>query len=339
MAQPNRTVDEQAVAIGASVCDCLGHLPEGGKRSRLTPRVKYASYSTHVENSHRRALTSQGTSLFIMSNLGIDDRHDLHMSDSCLHSILACPNCKQSLLIGDEIICSACGASYTRMPHALNLMPRPDARSSEIWTSWAKLQENGVVSYEQDPDRNLAVGEREDCSRFSRFCGFSGLVLDVGCGPQPWPAYLSESAAGTVFCGVDPLVGGKPGKYTRVRGLAEYLPFRNEAFSHVVFATTLDHFVSPYAGLVEARRVVTSGGTIEVWLGQKAEDAPAPDKSHDWYDQLIKPAGADDVFHMERLDEAAAIDLFNSAGLQVVERESHQSGDYRTDNFFRLAVV
>ena len=225
-----------------------------------------------------------------------DDLHDLHMSDSDLRSILACPSCKQSLLVGDEIICSSCGASYSRMPHALDLTPRPDDRNSEIWTAWTKLQENGVVSYEQDPERNLAVGEREDCTRFSRFCGFSGLVLDVGCGPQPWPAYLSGSASGTVFCGVDPLVGDKPGKYTRVRGLAEYLPFRRGVFSHVVFATTLDHFVSPHAALVEARRVLIPSGTIEVWLGQKAEDTPAPDKSHDWYDQLIKPAGALIIF-------------------------------------------
>jgi SAM-dependent methyltransferase len=224
------------------------------------------------------------------------------------------------------------------MPHALDLTPRPDDRNSEIWTAWTKLQENGVVSYEQDPERNLAVGEREDCTRFSRFCGFSGLVLDVGCGPQPWPAYLSGSASGTVFCGVDPLVGDKPGKYTRVRGLAEYLPFRRGVFSHVVFATTLDHFVSPHAALVEARRVLIPSGTIEVWLGQKAEDTPAPDKSHDWYDQLIKPAGAEDVFHMERLDEVAAINLFDSAGLQVVGKKSYQAGEYRTDNFFRLAA-
>ncbi len=44
------------------------------------------------------------------------------------------------------------------------------------------------------------------------------------------------------------------------------------------------------------------------------------------------------MFHMERLDEVAAINLFDSAGLQVVGKKSYQAGEYRTDNFFRLAA-
>lgn len=208
--------------------------------------------------------------------------------------------------------------------------------SSDPWQAWEVLQANGVASYESDPEHNLAVGERSDFRRFGEFCDLSGDVLDVGCGPQPWPSHFSAAPPQTRLVGVDPLVGERPADYTQVRGLAEHLPFADAAFDHVVFATTLDHFVDPVAALREAIRVHRPGGTIVAFVGHKSPEAPRPAKSPSWYTELRPPNGYDDVFHVKRLDPSAAEDLFARSGLRLVEAESHVVDEYRSNHFFRL---
>ncbi len=256
-----------------------------------------------------------------------------------LPRLLACPDCSGSLAAtdGGELRCGGCGRAYPRLASGWELTPSPDRWSSDTWRTWEALQANGQVGYREDPERNMAVGEREDATAFARFCDLRGLVLDIGCGPQPWPAYFGVHAKGTRFVGVDPLVGETRADYAQLRALAEYLPFRDGSFDRVLFATTLDHFVSPHAALAEARRVLSDDGTIAAWVGHKDPGAPPPGHSPEWYRRLERPEGADDLFHVKRLDPSESEVLFAEAGLELLEREDMPVDEYRSNHFFKLA--
>lgn len=251
---------------------------------------------------------------------------------------LACPACRIPLpaLEGDAVRCASCGATFRRLPFAWDLTPPPERLTPGQWEVWEQLQRNGEVSYEADPEHNLGVGEREDVQAFSRFSQLHGDVLDVGCGPQPWPAYFDHHAEGTRFVGVDPLVGEREGGFERFRALAEHLPFSGGSFDVVLFAGTLDHFVDPGAALAEAVRVLRSGGTISVYLGHKRPGAPKPAVSHDWYEALEVPEGAEDRFHMERFGPDEATALFATGGLEIVDQEDHRVDAWRSYHFYRL---
>ncbi|MBX5443435.1 MAG: methyltransferase domain-containing protein [Solirubrobacteraceae bacterium] len=251
---------------------------------------------------------------------------------------LACPACRTPLppLEGDAVACPGCGTTYRRLPHGWDLTPPREVLTPGQWEVWEQLQRNGAVSYEEDPEHNLGVGDREDVRRFSRFARLHGDVLDVGCGPQPWPSYFDVHEPGTRFVGVDPLVGEREARYERHRALAEHLPFADDGFDVVLFAGTLDHFVDPAVALAEAVRVLRPGGTIAVYLGHKREGAPKPAVSHDWYEALEVPEGAEDRFHMERFGPDEAIALFARAGLDVVDQEDHRIDDWRSYHFYRL---
>ncbi len=261
------------------------------------------------------------------------------MSRDELSAILACPVCRAPLALPDapEARCAECATAYRRLTHAWDLTPPRERWSSDTWKAWEQLQENGDVSYREDPENNLGVGPRDDHLAFSSFAALDGLVLDVGCGPQPWPTNFDRHAPGTRFVGVDPLVGEREAHYTQIRALAEFLPFSDARFDHVVFATSLDHFVDPTQALLEARRVIAPEGSIDIWVGHKRSDAPAPTVSPEWYRGLVKPPEAVDVFHFKRLDAPASEALFACAGLRVARAEARAVDDYRTNHFYKLS--
>jgi SAM-dependent methyltransferase len=265
----------------------------------------------------------------------------MQLSLEALNKIVACPNCRNALTLTEvqSVQCADCQESYRRLPHSWELIPSSWPSSSHLWPVWEQLQANGVVSYTQAPERNLGVGERKDCFNFSRFCGFDGLVLDVGCGPQTWPTYFKFHTPGTRFVGVDPLVGETPSQYVQLRALAEYLPFRGGVFDHVVFATSLDHFIDPLPALKEARRVCRDGGAIDLWIGEKSSYSPQLATSPQWYLDLKKPRKAEDLFHLKRLGASDVRVLTKQVGLRVVSEEVQVVDEHRKNYFFKLRVV
>jgi SAM-dependent methyltransferase len=259
-----------------------------------------------------------------------------------LSGLVACPVCRGELSLPDsaeQTSCRGCGARYEHLAFAWDLTPPREHLTVAAWKTWEQLQANGVVAYEADPENNLGVGDRADYRQFSRFASLQGFVLDVGCGPQPWPSHFSEHADRCRFVGIDPLVGTEAAGYTRVRGLAEHLPFRDGVFDHVVFATTLDHFVDPSLALDEARRVARPSGSVEVWLGHKRPNAPRPSASPAWYEELRQPSGADDLFHVKRMGDKDARSLFAAADLAIEREETHRVDDYRTNYFYKLRAT
>jgi len=184
-----------------------------------------------------------------------------------LADILACPTCHGAL---DGVVCTGCGRSYASRDGVLDLtpVPPPDAEVLERWDLWEALQANGESAYEIDPPNNLSLGEREDVRAFARFAQLEGRVLDVGCGPQALPSYATQQAGD--FVGIDPLMGEQPRRFAFVKGIAEYLPFADAAFDRVLFATSIDHVLSPRLAVGEAARVTKPGGAVVVWVSEPA---------------------------------------------------------------------
>ncbi len=182
-----------------------------------------------------------------------------------LEEILACPVC-HAPISGQR--CTNCGRTYSEIRGVFDMtpVPLPDPELEKRATLWDSLQENGELAYRFDPTSSLSVGERDDARAFARFAQLRGRVLDVGCGPQKMPSYGEEFEGELV--GIDPLVGVQPRDFEFVKGVGEYLPFRDESFDRVLFATSIDHMLSPALGIVSAARVTKRGGTLSVWIGE-----------------------------------------------------------------------
>lgn len=208
---------------------------------------------------------------------------------------------------------------------------------SPEWTTWEQLQLNGMVSYQQDPEHNLGIGKRHDFQQFADFCQFHGAVLDVGVGPQHIPSHFACGArSGALFAGIDPLRGDQPREFAFVQGLGEYLPFCERLFDQVLFVTSLDHFIDPRRPLAEARRVVKSDGDVCIWIGEKDKAAPKPIRSHEWYEKLSVPVGAEDRFHYRRFGKAELEAWLVEVDLRIREQAVVEVDQWRKNVFYRV---
>ncbi len=206
--------------------------------------------------------------------------------------------------------------------------------TSEQWSTWSKLQGNGMVSYMADPEHNLSVGSRKGCVEFVRFCDFHGMVLDVGCGPQTIPAYMSGCVNSDVlFVGIDPFIGLH--SFNFVCGLAEHLPFHDGLFDQVLFATSLDHFIDIEIALREAKRVMKDTGNICIWHGEKNGN-DSSGKTNEWYENLVVPEGAQDRFHYRRFMSQEIESYASGLGLAVINKETYVVDDWRRNVFICL---
>ena len=194
-----------------------------------------------------------------------------------LNGLIVCAVCHSDLPLeairrNDVGLCPSCGQRYTCTDGVLDMTPH--SLSDEVlksrWSLWEKLQANGLISYTQAPEFNLTVAPREDGRAFREFCHFSGLILDVGCGPQRSPSHLPE---GGHVVGLDPLIGEQPREFAFVRGIGEYLPFRSGSFDHIVFVGSLDHMLDPRRALREAERCLKPNGSINLKIGADDTDS------------------------------------------------------------------
>ena len=245
-----------------------------------------------------------------------------------LQSLLACPVCHAVLAGPDdgEFRCGSCGRVYAADRGVADFTPRPlpDRDVDERRPLWEEVERNGLVSYHADPEHNLSVTEREVTRDFGRFAHLAGLVLDVGCGPQPRPSYAHDFD-GTLV-GIDPLRGAEQRDIEFVQGLGEYLPFRDGVFDRVLFATTLDHMLSPRRALLEAKRVAAPDGEIVVWSGDERTKPAFTGVSAGWYESLRVPDGAEDRFHVARFNRDSVVEALRDVGLVIVEETADGAG-------------
>lgn len=220
---------------------------------------------------------------------------------------------------------------WSFMPENLEEINKPE------WFTWQKLQENGIVSYENDPIHNLGVGKRKDFIEFVEFCDFKGNILDIGCGPQKIPTHIKYNSNTSVFfVGIDPLIGEQPRDFSFVQGLGEYLPFKNELFDQVLYVTSLDHFIEPLVTLQEAKRVLKEDGNICIWIGEKSQNTPKSKESPEWYRKLIIPDGAEDLFHFKRLNKNILEGYFSDLKLKIKERKEIIVNKLQKNLFYKI---
>jgi SAM-dependent methyltransferase len=264
-----------------------------------------------------------------------------------VEDLLVCSVCHGPLReLAAGPFCERCRRTYTRRQGAPDLtpIPPPDETMRSKWSLWEALQANGELSYRAEPEANLSVGDREDAASFGAFCELSGVVLDVGCGPQALPAY----SGGDRFVGIDPLRGADERQFDFVQGLGEYLPFRPQTFDHVVYATSLDHMIDPVRALRDAARVLKPEGTIDIWSGEISSSSPTVLSSAAHALRLLRrgdlsefarnvrhrlggqvagqstpsyrvPDGAADAFHFFEPTKQRVDDIIRAAGLTIVE--------------------
>jgi SAM-dependent methyltransferase len=239
---------------------------------------------------------------------------------SMLAEILGCPVCHATLA---DARCTACGRACPDGDHT------PDNGLKPTWGLWEQPLANGAEVYDGDPVNNLSVGDRKDARAFAEFSRLTGRVLDVGCGPQARPSYAEADQ----FVGIDPLRGGDR-EFAFVQGIAEYLPFRDDVFDRVLFATSLDHMLSPKRALAEARRVLKPDGLVCVWHGEPPPPRRLPLKER--VRRLIQrptvlgyrtPRGAVDPFQSSHPRFATVLQWLTEAGLTVEREHRDQVGN------------
>jgi SAM-dependent methyltransferase len=260
-----------------------------------------------------------------------------------------CPVCHVNVPDPDStgVRCPSCRRQFPDREGAMDFTPNPppDSDVQERWPLWEQLQHNFVVAADEIPEHSLSVGRRGDATAFARFSDLRGTVLDIGCGPQTEPSY-AVGANGT-FVGIDPLRGEAQRGFAFVQGIGEYLPFPDGTFDRVLFATSLDHVLSPVRSLSEARRVLTATGSVNIWFGE-ANDAPSlwgrvvnaatrpraalrqlmgrtpPEPPQPAYlSELAVPDGATDIFHVVHLSRPLVSEWLSAAGLSVTEASRH----------------
>ena len=281
-----------------------------------------------------------------------------------INDLLVCPVCHSDLSLKSNneeraVCCPECKRRYSLNSGVYNMTPLPpvDELLRSKWDTWQKLQDNGLLSYTKAPEFNLSVGLREDALAFRSFCQPSGLILDIGCGPQTYSSYLHEAAE---VVGIDPLLGQQPRRFVFVQGIGEYLPFRDETFDQILYASSLDHIIDPKRSLAEAVRCVKTGGYISLWIDGLADDDSTGKQStargyrtlamkgfkslsrHSWLKKIglrrtlayivsvarMKvPEGASDCFHFSHLNVAVVLGWLADLNLKITRREDHEEAD------------
>jgi len=126
---------------------------------------------------------------------------------------------------------------------------------------------NGATSYNDLPPQSCSTALHAEAKLFAKFLlpYLDGRVLDIGCGPQSIPSYLSDYPV-NLIAGIDPLPPKEQHPFMFVQGFAESLPWPDNSFECLVFGTTIDHYYLLDKGICEARRVLSANGFICIWI-------------------------------------------------------------------------
>jgi SAM-dependent methyltransferase len=251
---------------------------------------------------------------------------------------LVCPKCKCLLSKSDDgLQCPECRRVYTGNEFLVDL----DFPNINLWNT---LQKHGVLSYNVDPVNNLSVDyEREDVRQFAKFCNLRGKILDIGCGPQPTPAY-AYTPLDSEYYGIDPIRNDT--KYFNFfQAYGEALPFADNSFDIVLFATSLDHLIDVNTTLKEVHRVLKKDGKVFLWQGLKSTNLMA--RTADYFRERnrgkqyflspdSKPANAVDLFHQKRFNDMEIRKLFAGLSFKLIRRKVFRKDILRYNLFYEF---
>jgi SAM-dependent methyltransferase len=208
-------------------------------------------------------------------------------------ALMQCPSCREGPLrvranagddepVGDlvsdgTLCCDACGATYDVTSGIPSLLPR-DALGGEQWDLW-KRHLDGFQARRELPGRErgsvlqrATVETRGLFTTFARFTSIQrGRVLDIGCGPGTLRAHLGEAVE---YHGIDPIPLPTSSEFDYAQAIAEFIPFNDTTFDHVVAISALDHFRDVDVAFSEIARVLQPGGQLH--LVQSIHDVRGP---------------------------------------------------------------
>ncbi|MGE3781346.1 MAG: methyltransferase domain-containing protein [Alphaproteobacteria bacterium] len=169
-------------------------------------------------------------------------------------------------------------------------------RAPSAWPLFERALDIGTRSYEGFPVGSCSVEGHREAERFGAFIApyLRGYVLDVGCGPQPIPSYLSDYPVEAIR-GIDPISTADEHPFEFVSAVAEDIPWEEASFDVVCSGTTLDHFFLLDVALREIRRVLKPGGHFVAWISEAPGSAP-----YDPYRDHLTPADEEHLFHIDR---------------------------------------
>lgn len=210
---------------------------------------------------------------------------------------------------------------------------------------WKRTQDNGKILYDKFPQYNLATKGRNEVKKFKQFCDYFGRVLDVGSGPVI-PSYLEDNQNISKAFGIDPLISNQSSKSEIIllKAIGEYLPFQNDYFDTISFATSFDHVINPKATLIETKRVLNPKGNVIFWIEKEVikpsiihrginkakrilETKIQTSQSREIAEQkqiiesLENIPNCADKFHLQHIRDKEFRNLANSVGFRLVDEE------------------
>lgn len=257
------------------------------------------------------------------------------MLTSELLSVLLCPTCQVSgLRLGNgpaelddvgsgTLICGGCGATYAVECGFPVLIPEAALTGSE-WETWRahleKFQARRDARTENpEPTINRLATKSRPKPPFAAFTGIEdGVVLDVGCGNGGFRHHLDLERVR--YFGLDPMVLPDIEGFPFVQGLAERIPFRDDAFTDVVVLAALDHFRDLDRFLDEARRVLRSDGRLHLLQSVHELNGPisavrvlAHKIKDSWEDRNTAAYGRDVPKHLSEFTTRSLVDRMAGA--------------------------
>lgn len=176
-------------------------------------------------------------------------------------------NQESNKIIGGDLRCEKCNQTYPIDGSTPNLIPQNMLTSAE-WMMWQDHLQGLQERREQrikNPNSWVARLGRKSRVKSSNFAEFTGItegkVLDLGCGPGKFRFQLGNNVE---YYGLDPIVLPDVEDFPFVRALSEYIPFKDNTFSHLVVLAALDHFKDLDAFSKEATRVLKPAGKVHI---------------------------------------------------------------------------
>lgn len=239
-----------------------------------------------------------------------------------LLTILQCPECRSdsSRLVksgkadAGKLICSVCDACFSLDGDVPDLTPYRQL-VGDRWDLWKRHLEG----YRNRTERHTAASGGSQVQRWAEkeraFADFidapKGRVLEVGCGPGS----IRKHLAGAVhYFGVDPLLANEAVDFPFVVGVAEFLPFHDDSFDHLIVRSALDHFCFLNRFLAEAKRILRPGGRL--FVEQVIHEIRGPISAakvlahamKDWLDDLGEKSHRDAPKHISEFSHGKLVE-------------------------------
>lgn len=175
---------------------------------------------------------------------------------------------------------------------------RLEKEAPQAYRVYQQLMKNNIECYADETLDSCSVEGHAAADGFKTFISryLRGYVLDVGCGQQRKPSYLADLPDDLIF-GIDPLLPHEPHSFEYQQAVSEFIPWEDEAFQNVIFATSVDHVFLLDKTWQEAYRVLAEGGYLLIWIGFD-ENAP----KYNPYADDFKPYDKYHMFHYTMKD-------------------------------------